>query len=148
MKIKQLKDGESPHIKIDLSFIEDESWRALIMEWLEHKAETKQPHGITVAKRAYHQLIKESGGNKELADEIVEYCIQAVTKSGKPYAALWNPYKNEYGRNNNQGSRQGNSFDRTAAYGNKVTSGRGTITPKEVAENSERYLQAIADQLD
>lgn len=108
MKIKQLKDGGSPHIKTDLSFIEDESWRSLIMEWLEHKAETKQPYGISVAKRAYHQLIKESGGDKELADEIVEYCIQAVTKSGKPYAALWNPYKNEYGKQGNyQGGNNG-----------------------------------------
>ena len=100
--IMEIEKSTREQTLFNLDFIQSEEWRSLISEWLAHKAEIKQPHGMTVAKRAYKQLVRESGGDIELADRIVEYCTQAVSqKTGKPYMALYNPFKNknEYGFN-------------------------------------------------
>ena len=128
--------------QLDLSFIVQDDWRTLMNEWVQYHLEIKKPYksqrGIMAC---YSHLVRLSGGNIETAYLIVEQ------SEANNYQGLFQ-LKEDYGRNNNQSSRQGNSFDGTSAYGNKVTPQGGAITPKEVSENAEIYLRAVADQLD
>lgn len=128
--------------QLDLSFIKQDDWRKLMDEWVAYHIEIGHPYKSKRGLMAcYSHLVRLSGGIIETAYLIVEQ------SEANNYQGLF-PLKQDYGRNNNQSTGQGNCYNRAAAYGNKVTPQGGAITPKEVSENAEIYLRAVADQLD
>src|SRR5574344_765984 len=126
--------------KLDLSFIVQDDWRELMNEWVQYHNEINKPYKSQRGLMAcYSHLVRLSGGNIETAYLIIEQ------SEANNYQGLFELKDN--GRNNNQGTRQGNCYNGAAAYGNKGTPNGGTITSKEVSENAERYLREVGNQI-